>query len=97
MPMTKDMREVDDKGSAEEDIPIETPSKRVHLEKSKEVQIENLTPLLKPYKPPVSYPQRLVKIKEKHKYGKFLEILKKLHINIPFLEAITDMPSCANS
>ena len=33
--------------------------------------------------------------KEEHKYGKFLEMLKKFHINIPFLEAITNMPSYA--
>jgi len=36
-----------------------------------------------------------VKAKEEHKYGKFLEILKKFHINIPFLEVITNMPSYA--
>jgi len=48
---------------------------------------------VKPYKPPVSYPQRLVKAREEHKYSKFLEMLKKFHINIAPLEAITDMPS----
>ena len=48
---------------------------------------------MKPYKSPVPYPQRLLKAKEEHKYGKFFEMLKKFHINIPFLEAITDMPS----
>jgi len=50
---------------------------------------------VKPYTPPGSYPQRLVRSKEEHKYGKFLEMLKKLHINIPFLGAITDMHSYA--
>ena len=34
-----------------------------------------------------------MKAREEHKYGKFLEMLKKFHIDIPFLEAITDMPS----
>jgi len=34
-----------------------------------------------------------VKAREEHKYGKFLDTLKKFHINIPFLEAISDMPS----
>ena len=29
------------------------------------------------------------------KFGEFLEALKKLHINIPFLEAILEMPSHA--
>jgi len=36
-----------------------------------------------------------VKAKEEHKYEKFLEMLKKFHINILFLEAIIDMPSYA--
>jgi len=47
---------------------------------------------VKPYKPLVQYPQRLVKARIEYKYGKFLKMLKKFHINIPFLEAIIDMP-----
>ncbi|XP_057249406.1 uncharacterized protein LOC130590844 [Beta vulgaris subsp. vulgaris] len=37
----------------------------------------------------------LARAKLEKKYGKFLDILKKLHINIPFLEAISEMPSYA--
>ena len=74
---------------------METPSKRVQTERPKEVQAEHVTTLVKPYKPLVPYPQRLVKVGEEHKYEKFLKMLKKFHINIPFLEAITDMPSYA--
>ena len=33
--------------------------------------------------------------RDKHKYGKFLEMLKKFHINFPFLEAMTNVPSYA--
>jgi len=36
-----------------------------------------------------------VTVSEEHKHGKFLETLKKFHINIPFLDAITNMPSYA--
>lgn len=50
---------------------------------------------IKPYKPPVPFPQRLAQAKLEKKYGKFLDILKKLHINIPFLDAISEMPSYA--
>jgi len=32
---------------------------------------------------------------QEHKYGKFLEMLKKFHVNIPFLEGTTDVPSYA--
>lgn len=39
-----------------------------------------------PYKPPVPYPQRLVKAKMDKQFGKFLDTLKKLHITIPFTD-----------
>ncbi|XP_020258488.1 uncharacterized protein LOC109834881 [Asparagus officinalis] len=48
-----------------------------------------------PYKPPLPFPQRQVKAKLEKHFGKFIEILKKLHINIPFVEAISQMPSYA--
>ncbi|XP_021730997.1 uncharacterized protein LOC110697903 [Chenopodium quinoa] len=48
-----------------------------------------------PYVPQVPFPQRLAQAKLEKKYGKFLDILKKLHINIPFLDATSEMPSCA--
>ena len=70
-------------------------SERAQNEKPKEDATESTPSHLKPYKPLVPYPQRLVKAREEHKYGKFLEMLKKFHINIPFFEAITSMPSYA--
>ena len=42
---------------------------------------------------PISYPQRLKKSKLEKQFTKFLDIFKKLHINIPFLEALENMPS----
>ncbi|XP_050889862.1 uncharacterized protein LOC127095175 [Lathyrus oleraceus] len=50
---------------------------------------------LPPYKPPIPYPQRLVKSKNEGQFKKFVELLKKLNIIIPFREAITKMPSYA--
>ena len=47
------------------------------------------------YVPPVPYPQRLVKAKLDKQFGKFLEVFKKLHINIPFADALAQMPSYA--
>ncbi|XP_057526026.1 uncharacterized protein LOC130805317 [Amaranthus tricolor] len=47
------------------------------------------------YTPPVPFPSRLAQAKLEHKYGKFLKVLSKLQINIPFLEAIKEMPSYA--
>ncbi|GJR24960.1 hypothetical protein Tco_0973487 [Tanacetum coccineum] len=43
--------------------------------------------------PPVPFPRRLRKEKEKAQQKKFLENLKQLHINLPFIEAIAQMPN----
>ena len=43
--------------------------------------------------PVVSYPQILKKNKLDNQFGKFMENFKKLHINIPFLDALEQMPS----
>ncbi|XP_021729315.1 uncharacterized protein LOC110696327 [Chenopodium quinoa] len=44
---------------------------------------------------PVPFPGRLAERKLNEKFVKFLRVMKGLHINIPFLEAITQMPSYA--
>ena len=52
-------------------------------------------PEVVPYKPRIPYPRRLQQEKMEKQYGKFLEIFKKLHINIPFAEALAQMPKYA--
>ena len=47
------------------------------------------------YVPPVPFPKRLARRKLEEKYGKFLEVLSKLEINIPFIDVIKDVPSYA--
>ena len=42
---------------------------------------------------PILYPQRLKKNKLDKKFTKFMEVFKKLHINIPFADALEQMPS----
>ena len=42
---------------------------------------------------PIPYPQRLKKHKLDKKFTKFMEVFKKLHINIPFGDALEQMPS----
>ena len=42
---------------------------------------------------PIPYPKRLKKGKLEKQFAKFLDIFKKLHVNIPFLEALENMPS----
>ncbi|KAL8124269.1 hypothetical protein AgCh_012061 [Apium graveolens] len=43
--------------------------------------------------PPPPFPKRLQKKKLEKQFEKFLEIFKKLHINVPFAEALEQMPS----
>ncbi|XP_015947642.1 uncharacterized protein LOC107472654 [Arachis duranensis] len=44
--------------------------------------------VLKPYTPKAPYPQRLMKSEKDGQFSRFLEIFKKLQINIPFAEEI---------
>ena len=50
---------------------------------------------MKAYNPPVPFPQRLQKAKLEEQFSKFLNMFKKIEINIPFLEALTQMPHYA--
>ena len=56
------------------------------LKKNKEVQS---------YKPQVPFPQRLQKAKLEEQFSRFLNMFKKTEVNIPFSEALTQMPHYA--
>ncbi|KAG8472920.1 hypothetical protein CXB51_034791 [Gossypium anomalum] len=45
------------------------------------------------YKPRVPYPNATRKDRSDEYFGKFLKVLKKLHINLPFIEALSQMPN----
>ena len=47
---------------------------------------------MKPYNPPIRFPQRLQKEKLEEQFSQFLSMFKKIEINIPFSEALTQMP-----
>ena len=57
-----------------------------------EGQKEDQKKEVKPYKPPAPYPKRLGKQEHVQKFTKFLETFTDLHINIPLVEAIAQMP-----
>ena len=57
--------------------------KKENLGKKKEV---------KAYEPQIPFPQRLQKAKLEEQFSRFLNIFKKIEINIPFSEALTQMP-----
>jgi hypothetical protein len=48
-----------------------------------------------PYRPPVPFPQRLAETRLNEQFFKFIEVMKQLHITIPFTEALTQMPTYA--
>ncbi|XP_058733004.1 uncharacterized protein LOC131604588 [Vicia villosa] len=47
--------------------------------------------------PPPPFPQRIRKAKEEQQFGKFMKILKHLHIDIPLIEEIEQMPNYSKS
>ena len=50
---------------------------------------------VKAYTPTIPFLQRIQKAKKEEQFSKFLEIFKKIEINIPFAEAINQMPNYA--
>ena len=50
---------------------------------------------VKAYNPQVPFPQRLQKARLEEQFSKFLNMFKKIEINIPFSEALTQMPHYA--
>jgi hypothetical protein len=51
------------------------------------------------YVPPhrfISYSQRLTNTNLDKQYTRFVELLKKLNVNIPFTDVVTQMPTYAN-
>ena len=71
---------------AEKQKLIEQPKKSCELKQKEKVQA---------YTPAVPFPQRLQKARRKEQFSKFLEIFKKIEINIPFVEAINQMSNYA--
>ena len=64
-----------------------------HDEVTKEEKVKNEE--VRVYQAPVPFPQRLQQSKLDNQYAKFLNIFKNLEINIPFAEALAQMPHYA--
>ena len=65
------------------------------FESPKDAPEEKVVPPMQVYKPKVHFPARLVQHNLDKQFSKFLEVFKKLHINIPFADALAQMPSYA--
>ncbi|GKD09560.1 reverse transcriptase domain-containing protein [Tanacetum coccineum] len=72
--------------SDDEDEP--TPQPKIQTQK-----LVKETPLPKPYKQKISYPQRLWKKKMEAQYGKFLDMICAVRINVPLVDVLARMPN----
>ncbi|KAK1423118.1 hypothetical protein QVD17_18413 [Tagetes erecta] len=86
----------------DEEIEMEAPPEKVQqrLRPASIAQPEEPAPKAsdtppRVYKPPLPYPGRLAREKVDEQNGRFLELFKQLHINLPFVEALTQMPKYA--
>ena len=61
------------------------------MAKEKTVQKEEV----KAYQPPILFPKRVKQSKLDSQYAKFLNMFKKMEINIPFVKALAKMPHYA--
>ncbi|CAH9114087.1 unnamed protein product [Cuscuta epithymum] len=50
---------------------------------------------VKAYKPPLTYPQRLKGKSDTEDFNKFLNLFKQVQVNVPFMEALNQMPRYA--
>ena len=53
------------------------------------------TLVVEPYRPPVRFPMQLRELNDVDQDKKFLSNFKKLHFNIPFVEALKKRPKYA--
>ena len=72
----------------------------VKVEKDPEIQKGNKekpksSPPIQPYKPLAPYSERLKKQEHDQQFAKFLERFKILHINMPLVECLSQMPKYA--
>lgn len=64
--------------------------------KSKEVAAEKQEEEARVYKPLVPFPPRLKKVQLDEQFNQFMDMFYKLEINIPFVEALSQMPNYVN-
>ena len=69
--------------------------KKIHAEQLKGSSEQKQKERVPAYTPTVPFPQRLQKAKREEQFSRFLDIFKKIEINIPFVEVINQMPNYA--
>ncbi|KAJ9548230.1 hypothetical protein OSB04_020773 [Centaurea solstitialis] len=74
----------------EDEAPLKEPKTYA---KGKEKENVHAKPTVNATTPKVPFPSRLKAHKDDVNFTKFLEVFKKLHVNIPFADALAQMPS----
>ena len=78
--------------SLHDDENIVSPSNDIHddiVKDTNEIPRDHKHTCQISYTPPLYFPQRMAKAKLNLQFRKFLEVLKKLYINIPFTNALS--------
>ena len=84
-----EVRPKQDKGK---DVKVEEqPMDEEKWEKNEELN-SNKNEEVKPYIPPIPFPQRLKDRSKQNNFMNYLEMFKKIQMNTPFIEAISHMP-----
>ncbi|XP_057248036.1 uncharacterized protein LOC104885048 [Beta vulgaris subsp. vulgaris] len=76
----------------ENEVANESEKEKENYEAERDPELTPL-PLVTPYVPPIPFPQRLKQTKLDSEFQKFLKMFKQLHINIPFIDALMQIPS----
>ncbi|KAI3448633.1 hypothetical protein Pfo_005298 [Paulownia fortunei] len=83
--------------STSSESPMEEQPNEEEMQSNEQTKVEKLksTPNFKTSKfnVPIPFPQRFQKKKIDSQFAKFLKIFKKIHINIPFADALEQMPN----
>ncbi|KAE8684537.1 DNA-directed RNA polymerase V subunit 5C-like [Hibiscus syriacus] len=88
-------KEVQDEVPKEEDKSEGSLSKETEGTNRNATTTSIRTPSVQEARPPPHFPQRLKKHNEDVQFKKFVDILSQLQINVPFLEAMEQMPTYA--
>ena len=91
----KEGTEEEQEETGKEEEKITKARKQAQTEQSEKSCEQKQKEKAQAYTPTVPFPQRLQKARREEQFSKFLDIFKKIEINIPFAEAINQMPNYA--
>ncbi|CAL1395462.1 unnamed protein product [Linum trigynum] len=74
---------------------LASPAAEEETEKEVEVPAPKPQPVVKEYIPQLPFPTRLHKDRLDAEFGNFMAMLRKLNVQVPFLEALSQMPKYA--